>query len=206
MRRVLYMAHPVAPTPEEIADTPSVRVHRGRGEYEADWETPIDDATRFGWAVRRNLDRAQRWLSWLRRSFPETTFIAPWISSILAGADGHDPNQREQGLIDDCAVIERCDGIVLCGPRISAGMARERDHFRAALRDRALRQTTDWGLSAAAMMYGMSSPAAALTASSGQSIGVYDLTGYQIEGESGRNPDGRSFEQWMLGYQESCTR
>jgi hypothetical protein len=35
---------------------------------------------------------------------------------------------------------------------------------------------------------------------------VYDLTSYQIEGASGRNEDGRTFEQWVRGYRESCTR
>lgn len=82
--------------------------------------------------VRANLERAMRWLAWLRRTFPETTFIAPWIATVLAGADEHDPVQREAGLVDDCAVVERCDGIVLCGGRESSGMTREATRARRA--------------------------------------------------------------------------
>lgn len=79
-------------------------------------------------ATRTNVDRAMKWLTWLRRSFPETTFIAPWIASVLAGDDDRDPAQREAGIVDAEAVLERCDGIVLCGPRISSGMRREMEH------------------------------------------------------------------------------
>lgn len=75
--------------------------------------------------LRANLERAMRWLSWLRRSFPETTFIAPWIAAIYSGENDSDPAQREAGLVDDCAVVERLDGMVLCGGRISSGMGRE---------------------------------------------------------------------------------
>jgi hypothetical protein len=32
------------------------------------------------------------------------------------------------GVGDDCAVVERCDGIVLVGGRISSGMRREMEH------------------------------------------------------------------------------
>lgn len=78
--------------------------------------------------VKANIHRALNWLSWLRRSFPETTFIAPWIVGIMSGEDDADPAQREAGLVDCCAVVERCDGIVLVGGRVSTGMARERDH------------------------------------------------------------------------------
>jgi hypothetical protein len=79
-------------------------------------------------AARDNVGRALQWLAWLRKSFPETTFIAPWIASILSGEQDSDPKQREAGLVDDCAVVERCDGMVLCGGRISNGMDREARH------------------------------------------------------------------------------
>lgn len=196
MRRVLYMAHPVAPTAGELAEAPVFSVSVGTGEYEPDMQLMNTDRVCVGWAVRRNLDRAQRWLSWLRRSFPETTFIAPWISSILAGVDEHDPNQREQGLIDDCAVVERCDGIVLCGPRISSGMARERDHFQTALRDRTLRLATSWGLSAAATVYGMAWPDLAIGAAVGRPIVVYDLTPQPCPPDDDA-PFEWTFEQWF---------
>jgi hypothetical protein len=66
-----------------------------------------------------------RWLSWLRRSFPETTFVAPWIAAVLSGEDDGDPKQREAGLVDADTLIPRLDGVVLCGGRISSGMERE---------------------------------------------------------------------------------
>lgn len=96
MRRLIYMAHPVAPT--EMITTAG------------------------------NIRNALVWLSWLRRSFPETTFIAPWISVIQSLGNSDLPADREAGLVDDCTVVERCDGIVLVGERVSSGMARERDH------------------------------------------------------------------------------
>lgn len=106
-RLVLYVAHPVAPTPAQIAEE---KLH------------PTPRAA----AVKRNVARAMRWLAWLRRSFPEVTFVAPWIASILSGEDDSDPRQREAGLVDADAVVPRCDGVVLCGGRISSGMGRER--------------------------------------------------------------------------------
>lgn len=117
-RAVLYVAAPLRPTEDEFADAKSDR----------EFGPPLADAVAVGRALRANLDRAMRWLAWLRRSFPETTFIAPWIATIMS-LDGDDsPALREAGLVDDCAVIERCDGIVLCGGRISDGMRREMEH------------------------------------------------------------------------------
>lgn len=128
LRKVIYMAHPVDPTEAEILAQPFETIEVGRGEYDCDIRHPIPHADRVKLAVRANIDRALSWLSWLRRSFPETTFIAPRIAAIQSGEDNGDPAQREAGLVDDCAVVERCDGIVLVGGRISIGMQRERYH------------------------------------------------------------------------------
>lgn len=117
-RQVLYVAHPLRPTSEE-----SFRF----AAHALTSPTRPDEL-----ATKENLQRALRWLAWLRRSFPETTFIAPWIASVMSGDDDSDPAQREAGLVDDCATIERCDGIVLCGGRISSGMRREMEHGIAA--------------------------------------------------------------------------
>lgn len=119
-RQVLYVAAPLRPTEEEI------EAHRHAG-----WMGPLTTDEMCKLALRANIDRAMRWLAWLRRSFPETTFIAPWIASVLARADDADASQREAGFVDDCAVVERCDGIVLCGGRICSGMRREMEHGRA---------------------------------------------------------------------------
>lgn len=80
----------------------------------------------LGGDVDGNIKRALRWLAWLRRSFPETTFVAPWIAGVMSvGGDGTEAD-REAGLVDDCATVALLDGIVLAGGRISSGMARER--------------------------------------------------------------------------------
>lgn len=103
-RTVLYMAAPLRPTEAEIA------------AYGGDARL----------ALLANLARAEAWLAWLRRASPAVTFIAPWIASVRSGEDDSDPAQREAGLVDDCTVIERCDGVVLAGGRVSSGMRRER--------------------------------------------------------------------------------
>lgn len=110
MRRVLYVAHPLAPTTEEVAD------------YDV-----FPD--RHAQALNKNIRLALRWLAWLRASFPEDTFIAPWIATVLSLHGDDSPEWREAGLRDDCATVERCDGIVLCGSRVSSGMRREADHW-----------------------------------------------------------------------------
>src|SRR5678809_190463 len=110
------MAHPVAPTAEEIADA----IRR--------WGQPCDEHNGLRVAIRSSLDRALRWLAWLRAAFPEATFIAPWIATIQSLGGDDSPALREAGLVDDCAVVERCDGIVLVGCRVSDGMRREMQH------------------------------------------------------------------------------
>jgi hypothetical protein len=107
---VWYMAAPLRPTPEQVAALYAV------------------DPTAS--ALKDNLARAMRWLSWLRRTFPGVTFIAPWIAAVLVGADDSDPRQREAGLVDADAVVPLCTGVVLVGGRVSSGMARERGKAR----------------------------------------------------------------------------
>jgi hypothetical protein len=81
-----------------------------------------------GGDVAANLARAGRWLKWLRDRCPQTVVIAPWMTPLLTGADDDgDPEARERGLRDCCAVVERCDGVILCGGRVSTGMQREVD-------------------------------------------------------------------------------
>lgn len=75
--------------------------------------------------VPANVARALRWLAWLMAEHPGVCFVAPWIAAIQAGEDDDDPAQRARGLEDDCAVVVKCDGIMLVGGRISAGMACE---------------------------------------------------------------------------------
>lgn len=112
-RTVLYMAAPLRPTPEEIAQVAS------------DWP----GFPRERWpeiALHANIARGLRWLRWLRRSFPRVTFIAPWIAGVLSGEDDNDEAQREAGLVDADAVVPRLTGVALVAGRISSGMQRER--------------------------------------------------------------------------------
>lgn len=80
-------------------------------------------------ASASNRDRhGEVWLAWLRATYPAVTFIAPWITAIESGADDRDQEQRARGLRDDVRVVCRCDGIVLCGGRVSSGMRHEAKH------------------------------------------------------------------------------
>jgi hypothetical protein len=131
MRTVLYMAHPVAPTVEEVDAMPSFSGWGSTGDPRRDMEEggrSIPREERVRAALRANIQRALRWLAWLRKSFPRITFIAPWIATIESLHGDDSPEVREAGLVDDCAVVERCDGIVLCGGRVSVGMERELNH------------------------------------------------------------------------------
>ena len=108
-RTVWYCCHPVAPTVAELEP----------------FIGPGDFAMRC--AVDCNIQRALRWLRWLRVSFPECTFIAPWIASIMSGDDDSDPAQREAGLVDCGAVAYLVQNAVMVGGRIGSGGRREMD-------------------------------------------------------------------------------
>lgn len=159
-RQVLYVAAPLRPTEEEI------EAHRHAG-----WMGPLTTDEMCKLALRANIDRALRWLAWLRKSFPETTFIAPWIAGVQSvGGDGT-PEEREAGMADAFDVIERCDGIVLCGGRISEGMDREMRHGT----HRVLSGCTWFSL--------------ALTIGNIPEFAVYDLTGYAADPPGVFEPD-----------------
>ena len=86
---------------------------------------PVGAATVEG--VRANLAAAKRWL-WALRCATDWSICAPWIPAVEAvldsGAAEH--AERERGLMDDLAVVERCDGLAGCGGRWSSGMVDER--------------------------------------------------------------------------------
>jgi hypothetical protein len=88
---------------------------------------PVGAASPDG--IRANLARAKRWL-WALRCASTWSICAPWIPAVEAVLDAGVPEavERTRGLADDLAVVERCDGIVLVGGRVSSGMALERDH------------------------------------------------------------------------------
>lgn len=179
-RQLLYMAAPLRPTEEEIAAACDRLTAPGR-------ERPaglVVHASRL--CTKDNLDRAMRWLAWLRRSFPETTFIAPWIAAVLSGEDDADPAQREAGLRDAEAVIERCDGIVLVGPRISDGMRREMEHGQR-------RGSLDW-------------PSVERGIAAVTEFAVYDLTGYSADPPGVFEPDDDGAHQEFIANATQRTR
>lgn len=111
MSAVLYVAHPLAPNEEEIGRSSAWSASAASRE--------IGTAAAF----RENLARATRWQAWLCESFPSITFLAPWFALRRS-------LRSEAWHRDTFAIVERCDGIVLCGGRISDGMRREMEHGR----------------------------------------------------------------------------
>jgi hypothetical protein len=76
--------------------------------------------------VLSNLTDAEWWLVHLQRANPGFAIIAPWIQEIHLGiSNDSDPDSRDAGIARCRATAARCDGIILCGPRISSGMLAE---------------------------------------------------------------------------------
>jgi hypothetical protein len=87
-----------------------------------------------GPTVEQNLARARRWFLWLVANEPDVAFSMPWMQYVEVLPE-HVHGNRARGLRDDIAMVSACDGIVLCGGRISSGMALELAAARAALLD-----------------------------------------------------------------------
>lgn len=111
-----YVAHPVHPTDEEVAELRQVAL--------GGWQ--MTDATLRAEVIKNNITNAKAWLAWLIRAFPTITFIAPWIAALDGGGDDDlIPEQRARGLRDCCRTIRRCSGMVHVGGRVSSGMTEE---------------------------------------------------------------------------------
>lgn len=84
--------------------------------------------------IRANLERAKLWLWYLRRLRPDDTIVAPWIVDVEVAIanSGDEATHRERGLRDCERVIARCDGMIVCGGTLSAGMTRECGAFLRA--------------------------------------------------------------------------
>lgn len=82
--------------------------------------------------VPGNLARAKRWLPWLFRRAPTLVIVAPWILELetLPLRDTN-PDERRLGLERNLAALQRCEGAILVGGRISAGMLVEARHAYA---------------------------------------------------------------------------
>lgn len=79
--------------------------------------------------VKANLARARLWLLWLIEREPDIAFCASWLPYLDVLTDDGGP-MRARGLRDNCAMVARCDGIVLCGGRVSSGMDAELARFK----------------------------------------------------------------------------
>lgn len=81
----------------------------------------------LGGDVPGNVRNALRWLRFAMETHPDWCVIAPWLAAVASGADDDEPNARVRGLLDAVEIVGRCDGILLCGGRISSGMQQELD-------------------------------------------------------------------------------
>jgi hypothetical protein len=79
----------------------------------------------IGGDVENNISNVKRWIRWLMIGEPSVCFVAPYVTSIEAGASDGDPIQRRRGMLDNFAVLDRSDGIALVGGRLSIGMNEE---------------------------------------------------------------------------------
>lgn len=68
-----------------------------------------------------NRELAAKWAAWA--ALQGLSPVCSWIT--LTGEIEETPELREMGLAIDCAQVERCDLMLMCGPRISGGMLRE---------------------------------------------------------------------------------
>ena len=79
-----------------------------------------------------NLQRVRRWYFWLVSEFPRNAYICQWVIECEL-LDDADPEVRAAALERDCAIVKRCDAVVLVGGHISPGMRQEADAGRAVL-------------------------------------------------------------------------
>ncbi len=87
---------------------------------------PVGAPSRGG--ILTNLDTAALWTGWIKVREPDVAIVIPWLGLLLAGVDDdNDPACRARGVRDNVEAARRCDGIVLCGGRISTGMQLELD-------------------------------------------------------------------------------
>lgn len=70
-----------------------------------------------------NVVKVVDWIRWFTINDPDTVYVAPWVAEVLAfHAHQGNPDFYDRVLADDCRVLERLDGILLVGGRISRGM------------------------------------------------------------------------------------
>lgn len=75
-----------------------------------------------------NRRSAARWALWIGQTF-RVSPVADWVW--MSAALPETPENRAFGLECDCALVARCDALVMVGPRVSEGMRREAEQARA---------------------------------------------------------------------------
>lgn len=75
-------------------------------------------------ARQQNIANTCAWLRFLVDNTPFSVSV-PWLPYVQTLDES---TYRERGIADDLAGLERCDLVILCGGRVSPGMAAERDH------------------------------------------------------------------------------
>ena len=113
--RLVYLAHPLTPTDEQVELERRCYPQLPRDE--------LVEIARWG-----NLYRAGEWAVWAARQ--GVAPVATW--TVLASNWPETSENRALGLAIDCALVARCDELWLVGGRVSAGMRVEADAARAA--------------------------------------------------------------------------
>lgn len=129
---VIYLAHPVAARAGETLAT--CTACKAEATYTLSepidlrhvclHDDPVHSTEDPAAIVGFNLRRAMRWWRWFEGSLTDAVFTVPWYVNVSANGEA-DPVKIERGLRDDCAIVQRCDAIMMCGSRISSGMAKE---------------------------------------------------------------------------------
>lgn len=79
--------------------------------------------------IASNIERAKRAYAFFSTMERDRVFVADWIlhAEVFAGEKDDDPELRSLGMARNFAQIAGCHELFLTGPRISRGMAAERD-------------------------------------------------------------------------------
>ncbi len=123
---LLYMAHPVAPTADELERLDASLAREVSFGMSAEQALDLRVRT-IARGIEANLRRARRWLRWFSVNAPSVVVIAPWIAAVQsvleAGVEERAERAREMAVCRD--VASRCDAVAQVGGRVSSGMADE---------------------------------------------------------------------------------
>lgn len=81
-------------------------------------------------AVEENLRSAELIWQAIETAYERVAICSQWVTEVRL-FDEADDKQRERALLRDMAVIEKADGVILCGREITPGMRQEAKHAEA---------------------------------------------------------------------------